>query len=459
MISHRLLTLALPLALAAFAPAQNCSQTSIGATPLLDLGLGRYQGFTGGLYPDGANVPPAAHAALGQTATQAVQPLNALGQPSPTGRIGLISIGMSNASQEFSEWVPISNGDPERNAAVRVVDAAVPGMPASTMSTPTAPYWNEVDRRLGVAGLSAEQVQVVWLKNAMRRPTAPFPEHAQQLQGLLGDIVQILGQRFPNLQICYLASRIYAGYATITLNPESFAYESGFSVKWLIQQQIDGDPAFAYDPRSGVGNAPWLAWGPYLWADGLRPRSDGLIWRCIDFEPDGTHPSLAGERKVAAALDAHFRSDVTATPWYLTGGGGVQAAITFVGAGCPGVAGALLETTVSTPFLGNPEFVLGARNARASSPAFALLGNGGLPIPIQGCTLHLDPTAPFVTLSASTDAAGRVRTIFPVPVLPALSGARVMAQWLVLDAAAPGLQPLLGGAAMTRGYDLLFGRR
>lgn len=40
----------------------NCDQTSVGFVPLLDLGLGTYKGFTGGLYPNGANQPPARYA-------------------------------------------------------------------------------------------------------------------------------------------------------------------------------------------------------------------------------------------------------------------------------------------------------------------------------------------------------------------------------------------------------------
>ena len=29
-----------------------------------------------------------------------------------------------------------------------------------------------------------------------------------------------------------------------------------------------------------------MAWGPYLWADGEVPRSDGLQWFCSDFASD-----------------------------------------------------------------------------------------------------------------------------------------------------------------------------
>ena len=40
----------------------NPPRDSTGLIPLPDLGKGTYKGEQGGLYPDGANVPPASHA-------------------------------------------------------------------------------------------------------------------------------------------------------------------------------------------------------------------------------------------------------------------------------------------------------------------------------------------------------------------------------------------------------------
>lgn len=37
-----------------------------------------------------------------------------------------------------------------------------------------------------------------------------------------------------------MSSRTYGGYATTELNPEPYAYQSGFSVKWLVQDQLEG---------------------------------------------------------------------------------------------------------------------------------------------------------------------------------------------------------------------------
>ncbi len=112
----------------------------------------------------------------------------------------------------------------------------------------------------------------MWLKLANRQPAEGWPTHAQRLRDETVTVLQRLKSRFPNLRLAYLSSRIYAGYATTTLNPEPYAYESGFAMRWVIDAQLKG--AIPFDgPAPAV---PWLAWGPYLWADGTRGRGDGL---------------------------------------------------------------------------------------------------------------------------------------------------------------------------------------
>ncbi|HXF99850.1 MAG TPA: T9SS type A sorting domain-containing protein, partial [Bacteroidota bacterium] len=156
-------------------------------------------------------------------------------------------------------------------------------------------------------------------KEANANPTEGFPRHAQILDSQFVLIARILKQFYPNIRLAYWSSRIYGGYATTTLNPEPYAYESGFAVKWTITRQINGDTALRYaDPQP---RAPWLAWGPYLWADGLVPRSDSLIWLCDDFVPsDRTHPSTSGRMKVAQMLLRFFKNDSTTRRWFLRAG-------------------------------------------------------------------------------------------------------------------------------------------
>jgi hypothetical protein len=299
--------------------ASNCAGTSTGKIPLTDLGTGTYLGLQGGLYDFGSNQRPPAHDAAGMAIANAIVPLDTLGAPNPTsGRVILVSIGMSNCTQEFSAFIPKCQADPLRSPFVRPIDCAVGGQTASIIRNPAAWYWDTVATRLRARGASPLQVQVVWLKEANANPTGDFVTSSGILLDDLAGAVRTLKQKLPNVKLCYLSSRTYAGYATSTLNPEPYAYESAFAVRELIEAQMNGADSLAFDPPSGPPQAPWLAWGPYLWADGLNPRSDGLTWACADFvTSDGTHPSTSGRNKVANLLLAFFDSDSTAHPWYV----------------------------------------------------------------------------------------------------------------------------------------------
>ena len=236
---------------------------------------------------------------------RAIQPLNSAGAPSASGRYALISIGMSNTTQEFSVFKPMADGDAQKDPHLTIVDGAQSGMTGTDWANPGCSCWSVLDQRLASAGVSANQVATAWIKLAERQPTQGWPAAAQILQANIVTVAERLKQRFPHLQLVYLSSRIYAGYATSTLNPEPYAYESGFSVRWAIEQLMSD------------ATAPWVAWGPYFWADGTKPRRDGLIWVCGDLIDDGTHPSATGRQKVADMLLAFFKSDSTAREWFL----------------------------------------------------------------------------------------------------------------------------------------------
>jgi hypothetical protein len=434
--------------LAAVLPAQNCGNTSTGLVPISEL-TAPYQGEPGGLWPGGSQ-PPAAHAAAGVQIAQALQPRDSSGAPSPQGRIVLLSIGMSNTTQEFSTWLPISNGDPSRSAAVTVVDGARGGQDAPTIADPAAAYWAFVDQRLASAGVTPQQVQAVWLKEAVAGPTAPFPQHALQLRDFLAQIARNLRARYPNAALCFLSSRIYAGYATTALNPEPYAYESAFAVRWTIEQQVLGDPGLNFDPARGPVQSPWLGWGPYLWADGLVPRADGLVWACSDFQSDGTHPGPTGRAKVAAMLDAFFKQSPFAAPWYL-GSGPPRAFFGRYGAGCAGAAGVPEIGTNSLPVIGNLGFQIRLSGAAPNRAASLLLSGASASIPVAGaCVLLLDPLQSFPPLFAATNGMGRAAALLPVPDVPEFAGLEVFAQWAVDDPAGASLPPF-GGLAGSAG--------
>lgn len=301
-----------------------------GLVPLTDRPADRdaaYQDQDYGLYGADQNAPPAAHRALALRASAEIQPRDAAGKPAADGKVGLISLGMSNTTQEFSRFMTLLSRDAARSPALVVVDGAQGGMEASTWSDAEKVRrmgrpdpWSVLDQRLQRSGMTAAQVQAVWIKQARAQPESlgDFPRHAEVLRDDLAVILGKLTARFPNLKIAYLSSRIYAGYATTALNPEPYAYESAFSVRWLIRDQIAGKPELNADPARGDVKAPVLLWGPYLWADGVKGRkAHDLVWNREDLGPDGTHPSASGQQKVAVLLLNFFKTDPTSKPWFL----------------------------------------------------------------------------------------------------------------------------------------------
>jgi len=277
----------------------------------------RYKGEDGGLYGQGRNTPPQEHVKAAKAALAAIQPLDDQGRPAPDGKVVFVSPSMSNATQEFSTFKRLADADVAKSARLLIVDCAQGGQAMAEWAPPNAPPWKEAQRRLTAAGADDRQVQVAWVKLANKGPRGDLQEHGRKLRQDTLALLQNAKQRFPNLRIAYLSSRIYAGYATTQLNPEPYAYESAFSVRGLIESQIANDPNLNYDPAKGAVKAPLLLWGPYLWADGIKPRQgDGLVWTRGDLGADGTHPSPAGRQKVADMLLTFFKNDASTKLWF-----------------------------------------------------------------------------------------------------------------------------------------------
>lgn len=289
------------VALARQRPSRDCTRTSIGRTPLTD---------GPGLYHTGENTPPHLDTLLASASE--ITPRLADGAPDPAGVIVLMSVGMSNTFEEFGRFEQMAGLDPAISPHVRLVNAARGGVDITRMVDSGNSYWRNAEMLLARQGFTPQQVQAIWLKEAKKDPTGPWPAHAEELTNGLVTVVSRVQSHFPNLKIIYVSSRIYGGYALGSLNPEPYAYESGWSYRWLIERQVNGDPSLR-------GVAP-IMWGPYLWADGENPRSDGLTWLCRDTAKDGTHPLESGQRKVATLLLDFFKTDPTACRWFLAAG-------------------------------------------------------------------------------------------------------------------------------------------
>ena len=307
---------------------------TIDLVPLTELAGSDYQGEEGGLFVGGTNEPPEDHACAGQDAAATVQPLDADGNPDPDGRIVLFAVGMSNTTQEFSTFQSEQfNPSTDVSPNVLAVDGAQGGHDARVWAPPNMEAqqtWDDGIARLtepmfgGEAGVTPEQVQIVWIKQAIAGPQqlgdqeecgdgpcGEFPGHAIVLQNLLDSIIDEAATRFPNLRIVYVSSRtsayvLFPDDGMGLLNPEPFAFEAAFSTKWLVS-----------DRMGALG--PYVTWGPYLWAHS-GCNEQGLRWCCDYTGNDFTHPSNTGRSEVGQALMTFLSNDSTAAPWFLADG-------------------------------------------------------------------------------------------------------------------------------------------
>jgi hypothetical protein len=315
--------------------------TDTAKIPLTDLGTGTYFGNQGGLYPGGSNQPPADNDSAIKARRNTIKPLDVNGDESPFGKYVLLSIGRSNATQEWcsaatrppcAPWTLMGRAAADisvNHYTMVIVNGADSGrQDARTWASATSPNYDRIKTaRLTPLGLSENQVQAIWAELDDFSPVYSLPSDsadARILMSNLGQVMRALRTRYPHLQLVFLSSRLYAGYSTTDTWPEPFAYEQGFAIKWLIESQINEMRGTAPGSWAGTLNyvkkaAPVIVWGPYLWAAGEKPRSDGLIWRRTDFEGDGTTPSQDGENKVALALLNFFKTSPYTRCWFMNG--------------------------------------------------------------------------------------------------------------------------------------------
>lgn len=290
-----------------------------GFKPLTEMGADdKYLDQDGGLYGKGKNEPPQEHRQAAEAALAKIKPLDAAGKAAKDGKIVFVSISMSNATQEFSTFKRIADADQAKSPLVTIVDCAQGGQAMAEWAPRDAQPWTVAMERLEKAGVTPKQVQVAWIKLANKGPRGELHDHGDKLKADTLAAIHNARQKFPNLRIAYLGSRIYGGYTNGGLNPEPYAYETAFVCRWLIQDQIDGGKELNYDTSRGDVKAPLLLWGPYFWGDGTTPRkSDGLVWKRDDLGPDGTHPSNSGREKVAGMLLEFCKTDPLASPWFV----------------------------------------------------------------------------------------------------------------------------------------------
>lgn len=309
--------------------------------PLNDLGPRPYRlGYFGGLYENGTNDYPADHLAAGMELSRRIQPLDENGNPSPNGKIGVLAIGNGDTARvicspyrtadcEPGSFMAMIHDNPRVSPGVVVINAAFEDFNVRNTNPDLTPVFEGVRQyRIEPAGLSEQQVQVAWIQMSYDHPSVDITcacGDAYNLKVDIGNLLRQIPGRYPNLKMAYLSSRPYAGYSADAWNPEPIAYDTGITMRIMIWDQLEQvrTGATFNDSRVGMinytkGQAPWIAWGPYMWANGATPRSDGLTWLPEDY--DGPLLSEKGAHKAANLLFDFFMTDPTTRTWFAAAG-------------------------------------------------------------------------------------------------------------------------------------------
>jgi hypothetical protein len=297
------------------------ANTSSPLVPITDLGTGNYWGTMGGLYPGGTNVAPASHVSDGVSIAQSIQALDASGNPDPNGKYVLLGIGISTLQYEMNAFAPLASADPAVNPQLVIVNAGEASGSATDFADPSSPFWTTITNfLLPNWNVTTNQVVAVLFEDIDNNLTGTYPSDNTQLQGELETIAQNIHNLFPNVKLMYFEPRVYGGYSNGISNatPEPYAYEVGFAMQKVVADQLSGLSSLNYNPSNGPVMAPWISWGTYAWANGMLPRSDGLVYTCQDMMSDGRHPNASyGGPKIASIWLDFFKTDPTTTPWFL----------------------------------------------------------------------------------------------------------------------------------------------
>jgi hypothetical protein len=142
--------------------------TQLSAKPLLnDVRTGSWRGYQRGLYPDGLNTYPSLNNNTGLGAAAAIGPRDANGLANPAnGKIGWLSVGMFNTTQETPAFTPLAEALPNENLKLVLIDGAHSGWDIDVVNDPNAAFWTNSTARLSTRGITASQVQAIWLKQA-----------------------------------------------------------------------------------------------------------------------------------------------------------------------------------------------------------------------------------------------------------------------------------------------------
>ena len=306
-----------------FAKAQSVDVNDL--PPLTELGTGTFKGHQGGLYPNGSNEMPPAFFNDAVVIASTIIPLDKNGNPDPNGEIGLVTLGASTVAMFSKGLEKMLPGTKGVNKELNFVNCGIGGQDMSDIMNPAANFWSVIDARVKAAGMTLDQVQVIWFQeDNLKNRDNDLEVRGNALVDDFTYMVQFCKKHYPNLKLFYVSGRHTTDFMPAEAKDkhrEPKAYINGWACKWIIEKQINGDKDLQYKGENPV--APLILWGPYFWTQGDKTRSDGYSWTRALVSNDGVHPTDAGIEKVSKDLVDFWQTDPVSKLWFLENPGEV----------------------------------------------------------------------------------------------------------------------------------------
>jgi cell division septation protein DedD len=257
--------------------------------PLTQLGTDTYYSQQGGLYPGGSNTPPAGYKSeLDQLAISLAS----------DNQLVVLGLGMSMMQNAMSGWEPFAAG-PGTNPNMVVVNGAI-GSNQQRWADPNNAVWNRGPQALAAAGLTAADVDIVLYHNAWSGPSSlPFPDHAVNMLNSITGTMDTIADKYPNTSLILITNRHYALSST-SKHPEPWAYEEGFSWKWLVENRIN----------CTANCGTHIAWLVDEWISDWANHPEY-------YAADGLHLAGAGQQESGQLWHDALSTWSYTAPWYL----------------------------------------------------------------------------------------------------------------------------------------------
>ncbi len=272
-----------------------------------------YKGKGAGLYEGISNEPQLGMRIEIQKQLELIKPILSSGQGDIDGKIGFVFIGDPHTEGEFKSLDELLKSKSGSSSALVLVDGAQKDQDTTYWKRSLYP-WEILGQRVKSQGLSATQVQVIWINLNFDEYINDIDLDVKAQADTLNTIIETALSKYPNTKIVYLSSPRYAGYSTMAGYQEPESFEAGLAVRELLSRHDKGEVKYKEDIRL-LTSEPALVWGPYVWNNNINSTSD-FAYTADKYERDGITLTSIGKQKYAIDLLGFWSSYEYSNTWF-----------------------------------------------------------------------------------------------------------------------------------------------